>query len=245
MFARRRIISMFLVSLLVPMVWATPPLREVNFSNIELSTLRQARSLGPVDPEQEITFTVWLKLRNKKQLDSFINELYDPQSALYQKFLTKEEYEASHAPSVRAAQKVENYFISKGMKTKKIFSTIQVTAKASQIEETLKVRLNNYSYKNKTVYGNLYPPKINSAIAQYISGISDLSNIPYGHPKIRHHSLKQPWKNEAKKKEEILNFLWASYIPQALPTTTSLKGLTGAQMRSAYNLSGVALQCPI
>ncbi|MFC3909317.1 protease pro-enzyme activation domain-containing protein [Legionella dresdenensis] len=235
MFAIRQTISIVFCLLPIFSVYAAPVMKKTDFHNIELSSLQQARLLGPINPQQEITFTVWLKLRNKKQLDQFVNELYDPHSANYQKFLTKEEYEANYAPAAKAAHEVENYFIARGMTTRRVNTRIQVTAKASQIEQVLQLKLNNYSYNNKPVYGNVSEPKIDPAIAQYIAGISNLSNIPYAHPKL----FKQPWKPQGNKQVEALNLVWDSFTPQAIPTTTSLQGMTGSNIRTAYNLAGV------
>lgn len=240
MFTIRLSISIFLFSLWVAPVCAQSAIKKVNFPNVELSTLQQAKLLGPINPQQEITFTVWLKLRNKKQLEQFLGELYNPRSDHYQKFLTKKEYEENYMPDVNAVQMVENYFIAQGMKTKRVYTMIQVTAKAHEIERVLQIKLNYYSYQNKQFYGNVSEPKINSDIAQYISGISDLSNISYGSPKIHHRSLKQSAPAQSNKRVEVLNLVWNSFLPQALPTTTSLQGFTGAQMQTAYNLSGVA-----
>ncbi len=238
-----RLMVCFSISIFFSTVWAGNGIKKVNFYNIELSTLKNAKLVGPLDSQQVITFTVWLKLKNKERLDQFINELYDPQSFKYQKFLTKEEYEANYAPSADAVKAVENYFLAQGMNTRRVFTTIQVTAKASKIEEVLQIKLNNYLYKNKLVYGNASEPRINSDIAQYISGISDLSNIAYGYPKIHRQSpeeLKAVTESQINKKTEILNLVWDSFVPQALPTTTSLQGFTGQQMRIAYNMSGIA-----
>lgn len=241
MFAIRRIVSIFSLSLFLTSVWAGTDIKQVNFHNVELSALQEVKRVGPVNPEQIITFTVWLKLKNKEQLQHFISELYDPRSFYYQKFLTPEEYDAHYAPSATAVKKVEHYFIAQGMKTKKVYTTIQVTAKASKIEQVLQIKLHNYLYKNKLVYGNASEPKISSDIAPYIAGISDLSNIPYGHPKIRHQSKKSKigMESQGHKPVEILNLVWDSFLPQAIPTTTSLQGFTGQQMRVAYNLASI------
>ncbi|CDZ77344.1 Pseudomonalisin precursor [Legionella massiliensis] len=238
------IISLFSATLVISTTtWAKSEIKQVNFHNIELSTLQNAKRVGPVAPQQTITFNVWLKLRNQEKFDHFINELYDPNSGHYQKFLSKDEFNANYAPSEKEAQEVESYFISQGMKTKRVYTTIQVTAEAKKIEQVLKIKLNNYLYKNKLVYGNDSEPRVNSEVAKYISGISDLSNIPYGHPKIRQEPTKKRKtlvEFQGIQPVETLNLIWDSFMPKALPTTTSLNGFTGQQMRTAYNLAGIA-----
>ncbi|MFT4059248.1 MAG: S53 family peptidase [Legionella sp.] len=235
----RIIISIGSLALLIPDAWANVDIKQVNFHNVEFSSLQQAQLIGPVNPQQEITFTVWLKLRNKNQLEQFISELYNPQSFSYQKFLTKQEYNTNYAPDAQAAQKVENYFRSQGMQTKRVYTTIQVTGTASKIEQVLKINFNNYRHKNKLVYGNASEPKLNFDIAQYVSNISDLSNISYGHPKI-HRRSSEEIASQVNQKVEILNLRWDSFVPTAIPTTISLQGFTGQQIRMAYNVANVA-----
>ncbi len=238
MFTKRFVAAAISFVLLTPTAWAKAETTYVSFHNIELSTLQRAKLVGPIDPQQLITFTIWLKLKNKEQLDHFVNELYNPHSFHYQKFLTKKDFAENYAPSENTIKTVENYFMSHDMKTKRVYNTIQVTAEAYKIEKLLQIKLNRYLHNNKIVYGNASEPKLNTVIAQSVFGISDLSNISYGHPNI-HKTLKLP--NAAKPQSKILKFVWDSFFPQATPTTTSLQGLTGANVRAAYNVANTTV----
>lgn len=233
-----RLFSTCSLALALSAVWANNTMKPISFPNGELPTLRKAQNIGPLNPEQEITFTVWLKLRNKEKLDQFSNELYDPQSPHYQQFLSTEDYNTLYAPSAETIKKVVHYFTSNGMKAKQVHTTIRVTGKVKAIEQLLQIKLNQYRYHNKLVYGNTSVAKISPEIAPFITGISDLSNIPYGHPKIRQEAKLSQQLN-TKEPVEVLNLVWDSFVPQALPTTTSLQGFKGQQMRIAYNLAGV------
>ncbi len=130
MFAIHLMSSICSLLLLTSTVWAAAEISPVHFDTVELPTLQHAKRVGSVNPHQVITFTVWLKLRNKEHLNSFINELYEPHSTRHQKFLTKEEHAANYAPSAHAVHEVENYFIAQGMKTERVYTTQQYLAPA-------------------------------------------------------------------------------------------------------------------
>ena len=80
MFVMRLIVCLFSLMIFLSTVWAGAEIKQSNFYNIELPILKNAKLLGPMNPQQEITFTIWLKLRNKEKLNHFIDELYDPLS---------------------------------------------------------------------------------------------------------------------------------------------------------------------
>lgn len=229
----------FVVYLLVGIstLYAKSASSPILLPNLELSLLHQAKLVGPIEPEKEITFTIWLKLRNKTQLDQLINELYSPQSSHYQKFLTHEQFNADYGPSKKAKVAIKNYFTQHGMKAENDYSRVRITGKAEQIEHVFKIKINNYRYHNKMVYGNATAPTIAPEIAPYISGVSNLSNIPYARPQYR--QMKPVRSNHDNWKPEALNLVWSSFLPTASPTTKSLQGITGAELRIAYNIADI------
>ncbi|MDR3441630.1 MAG: S53 family peptidase [Legionella sp.] len=235
-----KVVLVCLPLLIVPAAFAAPQTTDtslVSLPNLELSTLKQAHLLGAMEPQKEITFTVWLKLRNKKQLNQLINDLYDPQSPQYQKFLPDEEVNSQYSPSSESLESVQNYFIANGMQAEIIYSNVQVTATVQQIEQLFATKINYYSYKNTIVYGNATAPVLPAAVAQKLSGISGLSSIPYAKP--LYHNLKQSALHNSTWKPERLDFKWDSFVPTAVPTTTSLQGISGAQLRTAYKVASI------
>ena len=206
-----------------------------------LSLVRQATLVGEVMPDKKINFTVSLKLRNREQLEQLANEIYDPKSPHYRQFVTNEEFQLHYAPSPETMNAVQHYFLAHGMQAKIKNGSIQVTATAEQIEHIFQVKINTYRYKNKTVYSNATAPTLSTDIAQYVSGISGLSTIPIYHP-----ALSRPVNNSGahdgtstNTKPTTIEMVWNSFVPSAQPTTTSLAGFTGAQLRTAYNVAAI------
>lgn len=202
-----------------------------------LPLLNQATLIKPLKANTPIHLTVWLKLRNKGQLDQLVQEMYDPNSTNYQKFLTGNTFKQHYAPSERTKNKVLNYFTSQGMQAQIVNNKIRITTTVRQIEHTLHVKINTYNYQNKTVYANDQAPTLRADIAQYISEISGLSNLVRYQPAVR----TRPHYNRANTriKPHDFNLAWESFTPFAQPTTTSFAGFTGAQLQTTYNLANI------
>ncbi|MCL9685137.1 S53 family peptidase [Legionella maioricensis] len=202
------------------------------------SLIQQAKFIAPMNSKQKINFTVWLKLRNKEQLDQLTNDIYNPNSANYQKFLTYDEFNQHYAPSQEVENKVLHYFTAQKMRAKIVNHSVRVTATVAQIEQVLQIKLNQYRYQNRTVYANATPPTLSLDVAQEVAEISGLSNIVRYLPALR----ARPTGNNSKEafKSHDLNFVWDSFIPSAQPTTRSFTGFTGPYLQTAYNLAQIA-----
>ena len=200
-----------------------------------MSLLKHAKLIGPMAPDQKITFTVWLKLRNQKKLEHLVNEVYSPQSPNYQHFLTKEQFDFDYAPNIEALEKIRNYFTAYNMQTQIINQHIRVTATVKQIKQTLHTSINYYYYNNKRVYSNSSIARIKAELSPYISAITGLSSLSNMRT-LSYIAKKDPLR---KKYHEPIQFIWENFIPLANPTTTSIGGFTGQQLRKTYNVDQV------
>ena len=61
----------------------------------------EAQSVGRLPAAQSMRLVLVLPHRNQAELDNFLKELYDPDSASYRKFLTVEEFTAGFVPARR------------------------------------------------------------------------------------------------------------------------------------------------
>ena len=202
-----------------------------------MSLVRQATLIKPIEPDKTIHFTVWLKLRNKKQLDQLVNEIYDPNSASYQRFLTSEELTQQYVPSQAAEDAVQRYFTAQGMDAEIVNHTVRVTAKIHQVEQALQVKMNYYRFQNRTVYANATAPSLSVDLAPLVLSISGLSDMAHFKPNIR--SLPQGMKQKKTDKSHDINMAWESFVPFAQPTTTSIGGFSGKNLKTAYNLANI------
>ncbi|MCL9684347.1 S53 family peptidase [Legionella maioricensis] len=203
-----------------------------NLPSSGLNLLTHATVIKPVEPKTKISFIVWLKLRNKEELDQLVKDVYDYNSPRYQQFLTPALYEQEFAPSKDAENAVQHYFASQGMQAKVINHSVRVTATVEQIEQALHVQINYYQYQNERVRSHSSAPKLNPEIAQYISEITGLSTIPEFQSNIKSAQTN-------KKVVHDLNFIWNTFNPSAIPTDISLQGFSGKNLQKAYNLSNI------
>ncbi len=204
----------------------------LNLPSPGLNLLNQATWVKPVDPKVKISFIVWLKLRNKSELDKLVKDVYDPNSPRYHQFLTSSLYEQEFAPSKEAEEVVQQFFSTYGMQTKIVNHSVHVIGTVAQIKQALHVQINDYQYQNEIVYANAQAPKLNREVAQYIADITGLNTIPV------FHSNEENFKKNPKTVHD-LNFIWNAFKPFALPTDISLQGFTGANLQKTYNLQNI------
>ncbi len=204
----------------------------LNIPSPGLHLLNQATLVKSVAPQTKISFTAWLKLRNKKELTQLAQEVYDPNSPSYHRFLTPALYEQKFAPSKEAEQAVQRFFASQGMQANIINHSVRVTGTVEQVAQTLHVQMNHYLYQHKMVHANSTSPQLNPEVAQYISEITGLSTIPEFHANVasvEHHETT----------EQELNFIWNAFVPSAVPTDISLQGFSGANLQKTYGLGNI------
>jgi len=198
--------------------------------------LAQAKVIKPLAKATPIHFIVWLKLRNKEQFDQLVQDLYDPHSQHYQQFLTPGTFDKYYAPTPDTEHAVQQYFVAQGMQAEIVNHSIRVTASAEQVERTLQTQLAYYAYQGKTVYANNSAPVLPADIAHYVLEITGLDNIKHFQPTvIRPRAALTP-----ATEPQPLSFAWKTFSPQAQPTTRSLEGFSGADLRTAYKIADIA-----
>lgn len=197
-----------------------------------LHLVKRATLIKAVAPETPMDFTVWLELRNKRELEQLAQYVYDSNSSRYHQFLTSERYEREFAPSKDTEELVQQFFAAQGMRAKVVNHSVRVSGTVAQIERTLHVRMNYYQFQNKRVYANANTPKLNAELVPYISEITGLSSIP-------EFQSNSDSANGNDKAVHDLTFFWHDFIPSALPTDRSLQGFSGANLQKAYNLDNI------
>jgi len=137
-----------------------------------------------------------LPLRDKEALDAFIQELADPSSPNYRKFLTPEEFKARFAASDEDVQKVVAFAKSNGMEVTEVTPNhMWVGAKASiaVIEKTFHVQMGYYQHwmESRTFYAPDRAVSIDGLDVD-LEGIENLDNAKV----IRPANLKTMAKNQ-------------------------------------------------
>lgn len=198
-----------------------------------LDLIQQSHLVSSLDPNKTLSFTIWLKLRNKQQLDELAQDVYNPQSVNYHHFLTQATYEQQFAPSAHTETMVQQYFIQHGMSAHVRNHSIRVRGTVAQINHALHIHMNRYRHHNHLFYANAELPHLPPKLSSVILGITGLNSGKKTH--------SNPIKTKVRKEKTMhqLDFVWNQFAPTALPTDTSLSGFTGAQLQKTYNLSNI------
>jgi subtilase family serine protease len=148
---------------------------------------RDAVSQGQVafvqhlNPAQTLHLVIGLPLRNRADLDSFLENLYNPGSPNYRQYLSGEQFTEMFGPSqtdydavIRFAQR--NNFIVSGTAPNRLI--LEVDASVSNIEKAFNVTMNVYQHptENRTFYAPDREPTMSlSAKVWNINGLDNFS----------------------------------------------------------------------
>ena len=141
--------------------------------------VQQAQLLHGADTSQQLHLSVGLQLRNEAALDNFLQEVSDPQSPLYQQYLTPEQFAQYFAPTATQVQQVTAYLQSQGLSVMNVSSNnllINVDAPVRTVQKAFHVQINSYQLGNHVFYANNIAPSLPSTVGSLISSISGMDN---------------------------------------------------------------------
>ena len=116
------------------------------------TTLRAAEKaivLGRAASTQSVTFSVYLPLQHRDDLEQLLTNLNDPDSPDYHKWLTPQEFDARFALNPSSVQSIQQQLSTFGL-TSTLLSPhhLQVTGPAAAAEKALGTVLHNAKYKS-------------------------------------------------------------------------------------------------
>jgi hypothetical protein len=140
--------------------------------------LSEARLLGPVSPDMQLSLEFMLPLRNPVGLQSFLSEVYNPDSPLYHHFLTPSQFYAFYGPDPDEVAALITYMQSRGVQihiSATNPSVAEVKGAVSQIEEALKTQLDSFSWDGQVFYSATSQAQLPSLFSnvQMIYGLED------------------------------------------------------------------------
>jgi len=155
----------------------------------------QARSVGQLPATQTLRLVLVLPLRNQAELDQFLNELYDPSSASYRKFLTVEEFTARFGPTQEDYDAAIDFAKRNGLTvagTSPNRLNLDVIGTIANIEKAFHLKMGVYQHptENRLFYAPDREPTTNLPFALWhISGLDNFS-IPHPAGLHRNRSVK-------------------------------------------------------
>jgi hypothetical protein len=143
--------------------------------------LSEARLLGSLSPDEELSFQLVLPLRNSVGLKSFLNQLYNPASLVYHRFLTASQFYALYGPDQAEVTALTAYMQSNGLQVQLSAmnpSVAEVRGTVSQIQETLKTQIDSFSWNGRVFYSTTSQAQLPSRFSniQMIYGLEDFGS---------------------------------------------------------------------
>jgi len=147
-----------------------------------------APSVGRLPTTQVMRLVLVLPLRHQPELESFLQELYDPSSPDYRHFLTVEEFTARFGPSQEDYDAVIQFAKANGLSvvgTSRNRMNIDVQASVATIEKAFHVTMGIYQHpaENRTFYAPDREPTVDLPFALW--HIAGLDNYSLPRPLVR------------------------------------------------------------
>ena len=144
-----------------------------------LPAAARAQAVDRLVPTQQLQFNIGLPLRNQTELTRFLQELSDPSSPNYRKFLTPEQFTEKFGPTKEDYQAVQDYARSNGFTVTATHPNrvlVSVSASVANMEKAFHVTMRHY--KHPTEARNFFAPDVAPTLdlavpVQDIGGLND------------------------------------------------------------------------
>lgn len=145
----------------------------------------QAHAVGLMSSTQRLNLALTLTLRNQAQLNTLLQQLYDPNSPNYRHFLTAQQFTDEFGPSAADYQSAIDFAKANGLtvtNTTPNRLVLDVSGTVAQINQAFGVNME--LFKHPTENRNFYAPNVEPSIPAGvpIQGVNGLNNFEPPHP---------------------------------------------------------------
>ncbi len=162
----------------------TPPQGYERLSGSEKKPLPNSRLVGPVDPNETVEVTVYLRTPTTSNLANTINE----QVQRHGRHLSREEYAANHSASPDDIAKVVDFAGKNNLTVVEkdpVGRKVVLAGTAAAMSAAFATELQRYEHPNGTYRGRTGPIHIPAELNQIIVGVFGLDNRPQAQPHIQ------------------------------------------------------------
>ncbi len=138
--------------------------------------VQRAVDLGPVDPNTDISVTVYLNLHNQAAFDKALAALYDPSSPTYQKWMTDADL-ATYAPTAADMKTVQAELQSHGlsiMSSDPNNLSVRVHGNATNVQDAFQTQIHTLSTKGKSFYAHVQPAQLTGSAGSLVNAVVGL-----------------------------------------------------------------------
>ena len=159
------------------------------------AVVSQLSPTGRVGATNTLHLAIGLPLRNQAALDTLLQQVYDPASTNYHRYLAPAEFTAQFGPTAQDYQSVISFAQSNGFTVTATHANrmlVEVNAQASDVEKAFNVTLHTYQHptEGRTFFAPDTEPSVPSALP--VADISGLNNYARPHPKLRLNATNTP-----------------------------------------------------
>jgi subtilase family serine protease len=163
-------------------------------------TSGQAAPVGVLPANQRMNLAIMLPLRNQTELNSLLDQLYDPSSPNYHQFLSVAQFTQQFGPSVEDYQAVISFAQTNGFKvtnTPPNRLLLDLNGTVGQIEKAFHVVMTVYQHptENRTFFSPDREPSLDLSVP--VTHIAGLNNFSIPHSKARRAPEGWPIKSNA------------------------------------------------
>ena len=142
--------------------------------------LSAATLLGPVPASQQVTVGVVLNNPNQGAEDSYLAQLYDSSSSLYQQFLDPDTFNQQFGVPATTVQAAQSWLAGSGLQVTSVEGAttyLLASGTAAQVAATFATPLNRYSAGGRTFYANAVAPTVPASLP--IATVLGLNNYAF------------------------------------------------------------------
>ena len=139
-----------------------------------------ATLLGPLTPSTTLHLVFGLTHPKLAEEEQFLQDLQDPKSPNFHKYLTAGEWNARFAPSAEDEQAVVDWAQSNGLLVTGRFADrliVDVDGTSENVEKAFAIKMNNYQLAGAIEFSNDRDPVIPSQLTNVLHSISGLNSI--------------------------------------------------------------------
>jgi len=150
-----------------------------------ISVTSRLTPIAQLAATNELHLAISLPLRNERELDELLHQLYDPRSLNFHKFLTSPEFAARFGPTESDYAAVIGFVENRGLKVTHTHPNrlvLDVAGDVAHIEDSFQVTLNRYAHPNepREFFSPTGEPSVPAGLN--VSGISGLNNFSLPRP---------------------------------------------------------------
>ncbi|MHB8600733.1 MAG: S53 family peptidase [Ktedonobacteraceae bacterium] len=195
--------------------------------------LAQSKLDGPTNPQQNISLTISLKLRNENALQAYVQDISNRKSVNFHRYLTQAQFIGAFAPTQATYSAFTSYLQNDGLtitNTYKHRMLIGFSGTVALVEQVFHVTINNYTAaKGEAFYSNTADPLVPSSLVGNIVSITGLNNAVHLH----HAAI-----NGGKAATQTAQTATTTNAATSCPGTGS-NYYTPAQYAKGYNFNGM------